>query len=274
MWSRPWIVRLVVLAPALDPLDRPAAEPLRGEQDEHVVGVAEDLRAERAADVRADAPDLVLRHAHHECREEQSLDVRRLARHPDRVLVGAGVVPADVAPGLHRVRDEPLVDEPLLDHDLGRVDRGGGAVLVAHGPLEDDVVRRVLVELRRARLGRLLGVDDRGQRLPVDDDRLDGVRGLLGRLRDDRGHALAVPLDAVGRERARRVDVVLDARGAAGRPGHRQRVVRARPRPIRTSTTPGIDFAMLVSIDLMLACAYGLRRIAICAMPGSVMSST
>ena len=43
--------------------------------------------------------------------------------------------------GLHRVRDQPLVDDPLADHDLGGVDGGVGAGLVADGPLEHDVVR-------------------------------------------------------------------------------------------------------------------------------------
>ena len=50
-------------------------------------------------------PDLVLRDPGHEGGEQQPLDVRRLARHPDRVLVGARVVQADVAADLHRVRD-------------------------------------------------------------------------------------------------------------------------------------------------------------------------
>ena len=158
----------VALAPALDPLHRPAADELAGEHHERHVGVAEDLGAEGAADVGADAADLVLRDPGHERGQQQPLDVRRLARHPDRVLLGARVVPADVAPDLHRVRDEAVVDEALLDDDLGVRERGVGAVLVADGPLEHDVVGRVLVELRRARLGGLLGVDDRRQRLPVD----------------------------------------------------------------------------------------------------------
>ena len=89
----------VALAPALDPLHRPPADELAGEQHERHVGVAEDLRAEGAADVRADAAHLVLRDPGHERRQQQPLDVRRLARHPDRVLVGARVVPADVARG-------------------------------------------------------------------------------------------------------------------------------------------------------------------------------
>ena len=101
-----------------------------------------------------------------------------------------------------------------LDDDLGLVERGVGAGLVADGPLEDDVVRGVLVELRGARLGRLLGVDDGRQRLLVDVDRLERVGGLLRRLGDDRGDALARPLDAVGREDAGHVDVVLDARSS------------------------------------------------------------
>ena len=37
--------------------------------------------------------------------------------------------------------------------------------------------------------------------------------------------------------------------------------------------TPGIFQALLVSIDLIRACASGLRRISMCSMPGSTMSS-
>ena len=99
-------------------------------------------------------------------------------------------------------------------------------VLVADGPLEDDVVRGVLVELRRARLGRLLGVDDGRQRLLVDVDGVERVGGLLGRLGDDRRDALAGPLDARRWRGCAGVFTLfwMPAR-AAGRPGHRERVV-------------------------------------------------
>jgi len=43
--------------------------------------------------------------------------------------------------------------------------------------------------------------------------------------------------------------------------------------PTKTATTPGIDLAALVSIERMLACAYGLRRIAMCVIDWSLMSS-
>ena len=217
--------RLVVLAASLDPFHRSPADQLAGEHHEGHVGVAEDLRSERAADVGADAPHLVLGDAGHERRQQEALDVRRLARHPDRVLVGARVVPADVAADLHRVGDQAVIDEPLLDDDLGVGDRLVRAVLVADRPGEDFVVRGVVVELGSTGLHGGLGIDDGRERLPVDLDGLECVDRLLGCLGDDRRHAFAGPLDGVGGEDPRRADVVLDARRAAGRPGHGQRVV-------------------------------------------------
>src|SRR5215210_7043319 len=43
--------------------------------------------------------------------------------------------------------------------------------------------------------------------------------------------------------------------------------------PVKTAITPGRAFAADVSIDVMWAWAYGLRRIAICVIPVSLMSS-
>ena len=48
----------------------------------------------------------------------------------------------------------------------------------------------------------------------------------------------------------------------------------AEDAPVITRCTPGICQARLVSIDLIRACASGLRRISMCSMPGSTMSST
>jgi hypothetical protein len=44
--------------------------------------------------------------------------------------------------------------------------------------------------------------------------------------------------------------------------------------PTKTATTPGIAAAALVSTERMLACAYGLRRMAMWAIEASLMSST
>ena len=43
--------------------------------------------------------------------------------------------------------------------------------------------------------------------------------------------------------------------------------------PVTTATTPGSSVAREVSIELMVACANGLRRIAMYSIPGSLMSS-
>ena len=43
--------------------------------------------------------------------------------------------------------------------------------------------------------------------------------------------------------------------------------------PTKTATTPGIALAAVVSIERMLACAYGLRRMARWVIDGSLMSS-
>ena len=218
--------RAVALASTLDPLDWSPADELARPHHEGHVGIAEDLRPEGAADVRADAADLVLRDARHEGGQEEPLDVRGLARHPDRVFLGPRVVEPDVAPDLHRVRDEAMVYEPFLDDDLGLCERLLGALLVADGPVEHDVVRGVVVELRRAGLGGLFSIDHGRERLVVDLDRLECVDRLLGRLGDDGRHPLARPLDRIGGENAGGADVVRDARRAAGRPGHGQRIPR------------------------------------------------
>jgi hypothetical protein len=43
--------------------------------------------------------------------------------------------------------------------------------------------------------------------------------------------------------------------------------------PVRTATTPGIALAALVSMFVMRACAYGLRRMTACNRPGIRRSS-
>ncbi len=44
--------------------------------------------------------------------------------------------------------------------------------------------------------------------------------------------------------------------------------------PVTTATTPGSAAASDVSIETIRACATGLRRIAMCSMPGRTTSST
>ena len=109
-WSRPCASETKASDRDRGPLDR-AADRLGGEGDEGLLGVVEDLRAEAAADVRGDDPQLVLGDAEHEGAHQQPDDVRVLRGGPERVLVVAGVVLADRGPRLHGVRHQPVVDE-------------------------------------------------------------------------------------------------------------------------------------------------------------------
>ena len=69
------------------------------------------------------------------------------------------------------------------DDVLGGGERGVGRVLVAHHQREGDVVRRLVPHRRRARLHRVLDVDDRRQRLVVDLDQFGGVARLRAAFR-------------------------------------------------------------------------------------------
>ena len=62
----------------------------------------------------------------------------------------AGEVMRERCARLHRGRDQPLLDDAVANDDIGVLERGID-VAAGNGPVERDVVRRVLVQLRRAR---------------------------------------------------------------------------------------------------------------------------
>ena len=122
------------------------------------------------------------------------------------------------------VGDEPLVDEPLADHDLRPIDGGGGALLVARPPLEGHVARRVLVELgspgRRAfSASTIAGSGSRSASIASSaSSAWAGVSAMTMAM------PFAGPLDVVEREQPGRVEVVgVRPVGTAGRPRARQR---------------------------------------------------
>ena len=58
------------------------------------------------------------------------------------------------------------------------------------------------------------------------------------------------------------------------RVGIQCRLYLASVSPVITASTPGTLRAFSELIDLILACANGLRTMSMCSMPGSWMSST
>ena len=113
------------------PLDR-TVDLRRGPGDDRFLGVVIDLRAEAAAHIRSDDPQLVLRDREHERAHQQPDHMGVLAGGVERVAVVRGVVFTDCGPRFHRVRDQPVVD----DIDLG--DMGGAGEHLVHLGLVTD----------------------------------------------------------------------------------------------------------------------------------------
>jgi hypothetical protein len=63
----------------------------------------------------------------------------------------------------------------------------------------DIAARAILPDFRRLRLRRPFEVNDRGQRLVIDCDKLGGVARLVLSFGDDKSNAVANAADAVGK---------------------------------------------------------------------------
>ena len=189
-WSRPCASDRNDSLRSARPLDR-AVDALRRPDHRGLFGVQVDLRAEAAADVGRDHAHLVLGQAEHERRHQQPLDVRILARDVQRVRVVGAAVRRDRGARLDRVGDQPVVDDVEL-RDVRRLgERRVDRRLVAERPRVALVARRLVVDLRRARLQRVDAVHDRGQHLVVDLDQLGGVLRLVARLGDHQRDLIA-----------------------------------------------------------------------------------
>ena len=211
-----------VLRARLGPLDR-AADLARDPRRDDLLGEVRDLHAEAAADVGRDHADPVLAHLQL-ARHEEADQVRVLAREVQRELVAAVV--GDAHARLDRGAGRAVVDDPPLDDDLGLGPRLVH-VAAADRPLVDLVGPELRVDERGAVLERLLGVDDHGQRVVVDEHLLGRVDDRVLVLADHDGDALADVLDLVLGQRPVLGGLDLDARR---HPRHRQRRRRDRGR--------------------------------------------
>ena len=239
---RPCGAAIEVLAPVLDPLDRPP-ELERGQRDQRRLDRQRALGAERAADVgddhadrRSSSPRICASCARGRCAlcdEDQTVS-RSSSRRRER------------AAGLHRRRRQ------ARDHVLGAHDVGG-----ARERARD--VARPLLPARE--LGARPRVEDRRQDLVVDLDAIGGVLGLGARLADD--------------DRDRLADVRAPRRPPARDAARRRRSIpAARPRVAGTAR-PAMSAAVHSAprTPRTRACACGLRTNAMCSMPSSRMSS-
>src|SRR5487761_2793854 len=149
-----------VFAPVLRPADG-MLEHARGEDRQRIARVVGDLAAKAAADIARDDANLVLWDVLGDGDEEPH-DMRVLRGVVEGQLIGAFTPVGDGRAWLHRVWHEPLLNEALLDANLGSGQRTIG-VAIAELPVERLIARRTVIELRRARLERFFLVDDSGQ---------------------------------------------------------------------------------------------------------------
>ena len=219
------------LGTRLDPLHRSRGH-ARQRRYEVVLRVRADLAAEAAADVRRDHAHLALlqpQRAGH----EQADEVRVLARQPHGQLLVEAFVLGQHAPGLHRNWSDPVLEDPLLHHDVRFLERGFRQVEGRIGEVPANVVRSALMRLRGALRERLFEVHDRGQLVVVDLDQVGRVGGLAFGLREHHGDDLALVGDLFFGDREPLGHVLLL--------GHESRRRRMRPRKLALEVARGVN---------------------------------
>ena len=176
--------------PIRGPLDWPP-DLSRRPQNRRFLLVDEDLGPESATYVGSDDVQLVFGCDLDEGGQHEAVDVRVLARQAQGVVAGRGVVASDRGPRLHRIRDEPVVDEVEARHVVGA---GEGVVrrrAVADLPVIAEVAGRVGVDLRRPFRERVLHGHQRREAGVAHLHLLRRVARLAGALRDHDGHRVS-----------------------------------------------------------------------------------
>ncbi len=192
---------LEALGPGLDPLHRPL-EHHSGGRDDEVLRVGADLDAKGSTNLRRDYPDLVLAETER-LGDIVPAPVGRLRRGPDDQPAGCSVWGRDDRPSLHRDTGKPLAANPLLHHDRRAFERVLDLPL-GPAPAHPDVVFNLIVELWRAGLAGLLGIDHGREQHVVH---VNGIRRVTGGIRghgNHRGDRLSHVADRVGRHRVDR----------------------------------------------------------------------
>ncbi len=125
---------------------------------------------------------------------------RRLVGVDDRECFVAGVVVGDEPSGLERHGHLPLEPQFFLDDQVG-FGKCLGRIAAFEREIKRDIVAEFRVDSGRVRSGRLQCVAQRRQRLIFRKDKLGGVFGLRAAFGDDNRNRLALPDDAIGRQK-------------------------------------------------------------------------
>ena len=150
-----------------------------------------NFRAEAAANIRRIHPQFVLWNGQHERAHQQADNMRVLAGGVERVVAVGGIVIADGATWLHRVRRHAIVGELQAGDVGGTGKRRVHLCLIANRPIVADVVRRIVVDGGGRIVDGLAHTDDGGQRRIVNLDRIGSIAGLAACVGDDDGNRVA-----------------------------------------------------------------------------------
>ena len=172
-----------------DPFDRPL-QLARGPRHQPFFGINHLLAAKAAADIGRHDAELSLGNPQHQHPDQDPRDVRQLGRGVERVIAGGGLVLRQGGSRLHRVGDQPVVDE-IEPGDVMSPGKGGlGRHRIADRPIAAEIARHTFIELRR--IGPYRGDDPSHCRQnPIFD--LNAFGGVAG------------DLDAVGNDHRDRV---------------------------------------------------------------------
>ena len=165
-----------MLAPILDPFDRPADKP-RGERDQKIFRIELAARAETAADVVFHHADRALRKLHL-LRQDAPVEEGDLGRAEDCQLPARRIPLGKKPARLHRHRAVTLHREFFAAHEGSACERA--LRVTAHAAERERAVRPRGFEQQAAVGPRGCAGGDRRQRLDVDRDRVERVLGRGG----------------------------------------------------------------------------------------------
>jgi hypothetical protein len=173
-------------------------------------------------------------------------------------LFRPGIIGCVGAARLHGVGDLAVVDELQPGDVVGAGERLVSRLLVAELPVDAQIVRRLVMELRLALVERLGRVDAGLERPVLDLHQLSSALGLGRRLRDHHGDEIAHEAHLVVDEGGARRRVL--GPGAGTNPhGTPPTPSFLKSSPVSTATTPGAVAACFASILSMVAWACGER---------------
>ncbi len=129
------------------PFDR-AADVLGGPDANHLFRVDKDFGPKTTTNVRCDHTKLMLRCQPVKSRNDQPCDVRVLACCIKRIALRARVISPNRSTRLHGIWNEPVVDNIKPRDVSGAFECGVRLGFVAEAPIEDAVVRRLIMHLR------------------------------------------------------------------------------------------------------------------------------